>query len=50
MGLIFYVMGAVTLTLFFEREDRKSQIPRHNEIVDELARKISKDLKIPYMR
>ena len=28
----------------------KSQIPRHNEIVDELARKICKDLGIPFVR
>jgi hypothetical protein len=27
----------------------KSQIPRHNEIVDELARKICKDLRIPFV-
>lgn len=29
---------------------RKSQIPRHNEIVDELVRKICKDLGIPFVR
>ena len=28
----------------------KTQIPRHNEIVDELARKICKDLGIPFLR
>ena len=28
----------------------KTQIPRHNEIVDELARKICKDLDIPFVR
>jgi hypothetical protein len=27
----------------------KSEIPRHNELVDELARKICKDLGIPYI-
>ena len=27
----------------------KTQIPRHNEIVDELARKICKDLEIPFV-
>lgn len=34
----------------YTREERKTQIPRHNEIVDELARKICKDLEIPFMR
>ena len=29
---------------------RKTQVPRHNEIVDELARKICKDLDIPFVR
>jgi len=28
----------------------KTEIPRHNEIVDELARKICKDLNIPFVR
>jgi len=28
----------------------KTEIPRHNEIVDELARKICKDLNIPFAR
>jgi mRNA interferase HicA len=28
----------------------KTQIPRHTEIVDELARKICKDLGIPFLR
>ena len=28
----------------------KTQIPRHNEIVDELARKICMDLGIPFVR
>ena len=45
---------------FFLREGRrhsiyqrgllKTQIPRHTEIVDELARKICKDLDIPFVR
>ncbi|RLB12952.1 MAG: addiction module toxin, HicA family [Deltaproteobacteria bacterium] len=34
----------------YQKGDRKSQIPRHNEIVDELARKICKDLDIPFVR
>jgi len=28
----------------------KTEVPRHNEIVDELARKICKDLNIPFVR
>jgi len=27
----------------------RTQIPRHTEIVDELARKICKDLEIPFL-
>jgi hypothetical protein len=34
----------------FQKSHFKSEIPRHNEIVDELARKICKDLGIPFMR
>ncbi len=28
----------------------KTEVPRHNEIVDELARQICKDLSIPFVR
>ncbi|MCX6566717.1 MAG: type II toxin-antitoxin system HicA family toxin [Candidatus Aminicenantes bacterium] len=28
----------------------RSSVPRHNEIVDQLARKICKDLGIPFIR
>ncbi len=34
----------------YQRETNKTQVPRHNEIVDELARKICKDLLIPFVR
>ena len=34
----------------FQRNNRKTQVPRHSEIVDELARKICKDLGIPFVR
>jgi len=34
----------------FQKGIFKTEIPRHNEIVDELARKICKDLDIPFMR
>jgi hypothetical protein len=34
----------------FQKNQLKSQILRHNEIVDELARKICKDLGIPFVR
>ena len=33
----------------FQKGLFKTQVPRHNEIVDELARKICKDLKIPFV-
>jgi hypothetical protein len=33
-----------------QRGELKTQLPRHNEIVDELARKICKDLDIPFVR
>jgi mRNA interferase HicA len=34
----------------YQRGEYKTEVPRHNEIVDELARKICKDLKIPFVR
>jgi mRNA interferase HicA len=34
----------------YQREAYKTEVPRHNEIVDELARKICKDLNIPFVR
>ena len=34
----------------YERGYLRTQVPRHNEIVDELARKICKDLDIPFVR
>jgi len=34
----------------YQKGHFKSEIPRHNEIVDELAPKICKDLGIPFMR
>jgi mRNA interferase HicA len=34
----------------YQRGSFKTQIPRHDEIVDELARKICKDLDIPFVR
>lgn len=34
----------------YQKEQLKTQIPRHREIVDELARKICKDLNIPFVR
>jgi len=34
----------------FQRGRLKTEVPRHNEIVDELARKICKDLAIPFVR
>jgi len=34
----------------YKKGQFKSQIPRHINIVDELARKICKDLGIPFVR
>ncbi len=34
----------------YQKDNRKTQIPRHTEIVDELAFKICKDLDIPFWR
>jgi predicted RNA binding protein YcfA (HicA-like mRNA interferase family) len=34
----------------FQKNGFKTQVPRHSEIVDELARKICKDLQIPFVR
>jgi mRNA interferase HicA len=31
-------------------QNRRSAVPRHNEIVDQLARKICKDLGVPFLR
>jgi mRNA interferase HicA len=31
-------------------QNLRSAVPRHNEIVDQLARKICKDLGIPFVR
>jgi len=34
----------------FQKGSLKTQVPRHVEIIDELARKICKDLEIPFVR
>ncbi len=34
----------------YKRGRYRTQIPRHKEIVDELARKICKDLDLPFVR
>jgi mRNA interferase HicA len=34
----------------YQKGQFKTEIPRHNEIVDELAHKICKDLGIPIVR
>ena len=34
----------------YQRGEFKTEVPRHTEIVDELARKICKDLNIPFVR
>ncbi|MCK4819740.1 addiction module toxin, HicA family [bacterium] len=34
----------------FQKDRFKTEVPRHNEIVDILARKICKDLNIPFTK
>jgi mRNA interferase HicA len=34
----------------FEKGALRTEVPRHTEIVDELARKICRDLEIPFAR
>ncbi len=34
----------------YQRGHLRTQVPRHNEIIDQLARKICKDLDIPFVR
>jgi hypothetical protein len=34
----------------YQKGEYKTQVPRHTEVVDELARKICKDLNIPFVR
>jgi len=34
----------------FQKGALKTEVPRHAEIVDELARKICKDLDLPFVR
>jgi len=34
----------------FQRGVLKTEVPRHREVVDQLARKICKDLDIPFVR
>lgn len=34
----------------FQKGHPKTEVPRHNEILDELARKICRDLDVPYTR
>ncbi len=34
----------------YQKAGFKTQVPRHSEIVDELARKICRDLGIPFVR
>jgi len=34
----------------YQKGGLKTQVPRHSEIVDELARKICQDLDIPFVR
>jgi predicted RNase H-like HicB family nuclease len=42
--------GRAGSTASTSKKLRKTQLPRHSEIVDELARKICEDLDIPFVR
>jgi len=55
--LIAYIIqqGAVLLRegrrhSIYRNGKYRTQIPRHSEVVDELARKICKDLNIPFVK
>lgn len=55
--LITYIVqkGAVLLRegrrhSIYRKGKYRTQIPRHTEIVDELARKVCKDLNIPFVK
>jgi len=47
-GAVFLREG--TRYTIYRKGVLKTEIPRHNEIVDELARKICKDLNVPFVR
>jgi mRNA interferase HicA len=47
-GAVFLREG--TRHTIYRKGALKTEIPRRNEIVDELARKICKDLNIPFVR
>jgi len=40
----------MSFSSIYQRGRLKTEVPRHNEVVDELARKICKDLDIPFVR
>jgi mRNA interferase HicA len=49
-GCIFLREGGRHSWWFNPTQNRRSAVPRHSEIVDQLARKICKDLGIPFVR
>jgi hypothetical protein len=56
-ALIRYLRGSGAVLLregrrhtIYQKGRLKTEIPRHSEIVDELARKICKDLGVPFVR
>jgi mRNA interferase HicA len=47
-GCVFIREGGRHSWWFNPAQNRRSAVPRHTEIVDQLARKICKDLGIPH--
>jgi predicted RNA binding protein YcfA (HicA-like mRNA interferase family) len=45
-----YLLREGSRHTIFQKGQLKTQLPRHNEIVDVLARKICKDIDIPFVR
>jgi len=45
-----YILREGKRHTIFQKGRLKTEVPRHNEIVDELAKKICKDLNIPFKR
>lgn len=45
-----YILREGKRHTIFQKGLLKTEVPRHKEIVDELVRKICKDLDIPFVR
>jgi mRNA interferase HicA len=49
-GCVFLREGSRHSWWLNPAQNRRSSVPRHNEISDQLARKICKDLGIPFVK